>query len=144
MDKKIPAPSAKVVPKSVAKKMATGLEVVNPAAFLSDIVRLYSDIQKQQTELAKIKVTKTVKLKEIAAKRKVFLSYLDKAFAERAENFRRLFTSVDAALANGNNEQLGLVLHSITELAKTTPFKDLIDIDKTRGLLTDPDHEWRL
>jgi hypothetical protein len=63
--------------------------------------------------------------------------------SERAENFRRLFEVVDTAMANGNNEQLAMALHGITELARTTPFRELVDINRTRELLSTPGHEWK-
>lgn len=49
---------------------------------------------------------------------------------------------VDQAMADGNNAQLGAALHSITELAKSSPFKDLADLASVRAALDDPDHEW--
>ncbi len=45
-------------------------------------------------------------------------------------------------MADDNNAQLGAALHSITELAKSSPFKDLADLASVRAALDDPDHEW--
>ena len=70
------------------------------------------------------------------------MAYLDRSFDERAENFRALFAVVDNAIASGNNEQLALTLSSITEIAKSSPFKDLANLASVRAALDNPDHEW--
>ncbi|MBE9034617.1 hypothetical protein IQ246_05635 [aff. Roholtiella sp. LEGE 12411] len=63
-------------------------------------------------------------------------------FDERAENFRALFTVVDSAITSGNNDQLAFTLNSITEIAKSSPFKDLANLASVRAALDDPEHEW--
>jgi hydroxyethylthiazole kinase-like sugar kinase family protein len=65
-----------------------------------------------------------------------------RSFDERAENFRALFSVVDSAIASGNNELLALALNSITEIAKSSPFKDLANLTSVRAALNDPNHEW--
>jgi len=141
---KVPTKPFSDIAKSVAgKSLSKGFQSFNPAAFLSDCVQLYGEIEKEMTKRAEIEAEKQRQLAEIEAKRQIFLDYLDKAFAERAENFRRLFNAVDAAMANRDTEQMGMALNSINELAKTTPFKDLIDMNRTRELLAEPGHEWK-
>ncbi|MFH1113888.1 MAG: hypothetical protein V1792_08205 [Pseudomonadota bacterium] len=127
----------------VGKNLLKGFQNFNPAGFINDCVQAYSEVRREMTKRAEIEAEKQKHLAEIEANRQIFLDYLDKAFAERAENFRRLFTAVDAAMANRDNEQLGMALNSINELAKTTPFKDLIDVNRTKELLTHPEHEWK-
>ena len=70
------------------------------------------------------------------------MAYLDHSFDERADNFRSLFRLVEQAIAVGNNVQLALALHSITEIAKSSPFKELANLASVRAALDDPDHEW--
>lgn len=70
------------------------------------------------------------------------MAYLNRSFDERSENFRFLFSVVDQAITAGNNEQLALALHSITEIAKSSPFKDLANLASVRAALDDPNHEW--
>jgi hypothetical protein len=70
------------------------------------------------------------------------MAYLDRSFDERAENFRALFNVVDKAMSSGNNDQLALALNSITEIAKSNPFKELANLASVRTALDDPDHEW--
>jgi hypothetical protein len=129
--------------KLVGKNLSKGFQNFNPVGFISDCVQVYAEIQREMTKRAEIEAEQQKQLAEIEAKRQIFLAYLDKAFAERAENFRRLFNTVDAAMANRDNEQLAVALNSINELAKATPFKDLIDVNRTKELLAEPGHEWK-
>ena len=70
------------------------------------------------------------------------IEYLEGSFDERAKNFYFLFKKVDEAIAMGDNNQLALAMTSITEIAKSSPFKDLADLTSVRTALDDPDHEW--
>jgi hypothetical protein len=56
------------------------------------------------------------------------LTALDKTFDERREYFRRLFDDLDSALVSGAEDaaaRVADILAGITDLAKTSPFKDL-------------------
>jgi hypothetical protein len=143
MAKDLTKPMTQVATKVVGKTLSTPLKNFNPLSFVSDFVDLYTEIQRQQTERVRIEAETEVRLAEIEAKRTIFLDYLDMAFAERKENFSRLFDAVDVAMADGSNEQLAMALNSINELARTTPFKDLVDINRTKELLAQPGHEWK-
>jgi hypothetical protein len=46
--------------------------------------------------------------------------------------------------ASGDNERLSLALNSITEIAKSSPFKDLANINSVRAALDDPNHVWTI
>ena len=70
------------------------------------------------------------------------IKYLESSFDERANNFRLLFEKVDQAIAQGDNNQLTLFLNSITELAKSSPFKDFADVTSVRDALNNSEHEW--
>ncbi len=59
-----------------------------------------------------------------------------------AENFRAYFAVVDQAIASGDNNQLALALNSITEVAKSSPFKDLANLASFQAALDDPKHVW--
>jgi hypothetical protein len=111
--------------------------------FVGECARVYSETQREITERCKIEAEKERELADIEAKRQVFLAYLEKAFSERAENFRRLFDVVDSAIENKDTEQLGIAVNGILELAKTTPFKDLVDANRTKELLSKEGHEWK-
>lgn len=67
-------------------------------------------------------------LEIIQLQRDFLLTALDKTFDERRENFRRLFDDLDAALVSDREDagaEVSDLLGAITDLAKTSPFKDL-------------------
>lgn len=64
----------------------------------------------------------------IHVQRDFLLTALDRTFDERRENFRRLFDNLDSALISDREDagaQVSELLTAITELAQTSPFKDL-------------------
>jgi len=85
-------------------------------------------INEEKTKRIEIATWKQTQLEIIHIQRDFLLTTLDKTFDERRENFRRLFDNLDVALTsqNGNaGEQVSEILGTITELARTSPFKDL-------------------
>ncbi len=130
-----------------AKKVTTVVkEFINPAECLQQMVSAYSEYkiiaEQEQTKKRDIDAWEKETITKINAQRELLIAYLDRSFDERAENFRALFAVVDNAIASGNNDQLALTLNSITEIAKSSPFKDLANLASVRAALDHPDHEW--
>lgn len=98
--------------------------------------------EQEQIKRREIEAWEKETITKINAQRELLMAYLDRSFDERAENFRALFAVVDSAIASGNNDQLALTLNSITEIAKSSPFKDLANLASVRAALDDPEHEW--
>jgi hypothetical protein len=123
-------------------------ESINPAECLQQLMLAYTEYkivaEQEQTKRREIEAWEKTTLAEIKAKRDVLITYLEHSFDERSENFRQLFQIVDSSISTGNNEQLVLALHSITELAKSSPFKALADLSSVRAALNDPNHVWEL
>ena len=128
------------------KKIWTFNEAFNPANCLQQMVSAYTEYMKlaeqERTKRREIEAWEKEAIAKINATRDVLIEYLDRSFDERAKNFRALFDVVDRAIAAGNNEQLALALHSITEIALASPFKDLANLTSVRTALDDPNHEW--
>ncbi|AVH71386.1 hypothetical protein [Nostoc sp. 'Lobaria pulmonaria (5183) cyanobiont'] len=131
---------------SVHKIAAFALANLNPAECLQQMVSAYTEYkmiaEQEKTKRRGIEAWEKETITKINAQRELLIAYLDRSFDERAENFRALFAVVDNAIASGNNEQLALTLNSITEIAKSSPFKDLANLASVRAALDDPDHEW--
>ncbi len=130
-----------------AKKVTTVVkEFINPAECLQQMVSAYTEYkiiaEQEQTKRREIDVWENETITKINAQRELLMAYLDRSFDERAENFRALFAVVDNAIAAGNNDQLALTLNSITEIAKSSPFKDIANLASVRTALDDPNHEW--
>jgi ribonucleotide reductase alpha subunit len=121
-------------------------DMINPAECLQQIVSAYTEYkiiaEQEQTKRREIEAWEKATIAKINAQRDLLMAYLNRSFDERAENFGHLFCVVDRAIAADNNDQLALALHSITELAKSSPFKELANLASIRAALDDPDHEW--
>jgi ribonucleotide reductase alpha subunit len=129
------------------QKIAVALnDMINPAECLQQILSAYTEYkiiaEQEQTKRRQIQAWEKVTIAKINAQRDLLMAYLNRSFDERADNFRHLFCVVDRAIAADNNDQLALALHSITELAKSSPFKELANLASVRAALDDPDHEW--
>ena len=131
-----------------AKKVS--VEILGAGADASQclraVVEAYTEYktvaEEERTKRRGIEAWEKATIAQIKAQRDFLIDYLNRSFDERSENFAALFGIVDQAMADGNNAQLGAALHSITELAKSSPFKDLADLASVRAALDDPDHEW--
>lgn len=120
----------------------------SPVQCLNEVVQAWTEYLKiteeEKSKRRDIVAWEKVTLAEIKAKRDFLVGYLEHSFDERAKNFQSLFQIVDQAMLSGDNQQLGLALHAIVELAKSNPFKDLADLSTVKAALDDPDHVWEL
>ncbi|WP_104129623.1 hypothetical protein [Cryobacterium sp. N21] len=85
-------------------------------------------VAQEQTRREEIRARETSQLEIIQVQRDFLLTALDKTFDERRENFRRLFDNLDTALVSNRDDsaaQVADLLGAITDLANTSPFKDL-------------------
>lgn len=131
----------------VAKKVP--VEIFNPgsaAECFRDVVEAYTEYkivaEQEQTKRRGIEAWEKATIADIQAKRDAFIEYLERSFDERANNFKFLFKKVDEAIAIDDNNQLALAMTSITEIAKSSPFKDLANLTSVTAALDDPDYEW--
>jgi hypothetical protein len=122
--------------------------LIAPAQCLNEIVQAWSEYSKiaeeETTKRREIDAQEKITLAEVQSKRDFLVGYLERSFDERANNFQSLFKAVDQAMLSGDNQKLSLVLHSIVELAQSSPFKDLADLSTVKTALADPDHVWEL
>ncbi|BDA66517.1 hypothetical protein CAL7716_006830 [Calothrix sp. PCC 7716] len=113
---------------------------------LRAIVEAYTEYkivaEEERTKRRGIEAWEKTTITQIQAQRDALIKYLELSFDERSQNFRFLFEKVDNAIASGDNNQLNLALHSIVEIAKSSPFKDFADLATVRAALDDPDHNW--
>ena len=113
----------------VGQKLNTPADAINMVKIFveaSKDVAKFTEIQK--TKRTEIRALTEVRIKEIDSMRDLILTYLDKTFDERSKIFAKQFECVDKALVNGDANLLAISLNSITDLAKSSPFKALADI----------------
>ena len=120
--------------------------VVNPSQVLQTMVDAASDwvkeVQQAKTERADIAAWERVQTGRIHAQREVLLKALDLTFDERRENFRRMFDGLDRAMDAGDAGQAASLLESITDLARTSPFKELANVQVIASELKRPERVW--
>lgn len=125
--------------------------VKNPSPEM--MLPLVLELTKQMGRVVKFSAVQETKRNEITTKRDILiahiekekaflLDYLEKSFDERKENFAKLFSMADQALASQNNERLALILNSINFIAAESPFKALLSINDTKKALEDKKHTW--
>ncbi len=91
----------------------------------------------QKTKRTQILADAEVAIKKVEAMRDVLKDYLAKSFDERSAIFMKQFEVVDKALETGDNAMLSAGLSSINELAASSPFKALADINSVQQMLSD-------
>lgn len=141
---------AEIFEHQVLGKMSSDARAVldskDVAAALENLICMAGEVRKfeeaQITVRTDIAAKRDIALANIEMQKTALLTYLDKSFDERKENFQALFNVVDDALEKDNMQQLALSLQSIVQLAEVSPFKDLASVQTTAAALTDPDHEW--
>lgn len=122
---------------------------------LQDPLRVFQVLVQAYQETRAVEAHEATRRRQIAAWEKsrisalemhkqVLLTCLDRSFDERAENFRRFFALADEALESGNNAALQSVLVALTELAKSSPFKDIADLASAQAGLEDTEHIWEI
>ena len=131
-----------------ANLTAAGLQVLNSAdakAVLDQMVAAVQQwqqtVETEQTKRAIITADEKKWLAAIETDRQVLLTYLDRSFDERADNFRRLFDSLDHAMS-ADTSQVAEILGAITTLAIKSPFNELKDVATVTANLNDKDYEW--
>lgn len=108
-----------------------------------ETIKTYITATKEVAKFIEIQETKRVAIRchseevisRINAMSNIISQYLDKVFDERQMIFKKQFECVDAALASGNIELLGVSLNAINKLAESSPFKALSDAGIVKNML---------
>lgn len=101
-------------------------------------------IQEESTRREEIRSWEATERERIVAQRDVLLRGLELTHDERRENFRRLFENLDVAMRSNDSATAASLLDSITELAKSSPFKDLGNVEFVVNELKQPDRTWKM
>ena len=96
----------------------------------------------QETRREEIRAMRDVAIARIQAIQQCIQSYMERTFDERSAAFAKQFECVDAALKSGDNDMLALSLNSINNLATSSPFKNLANINQIQESLSSSDTEW--
>ena len=116
------------------------LEIVKTLIFSTGEVAKFQELQ--ITKRAEIERIRQQALAKIDMQKTLLMTYLEKTFDERKEIFKQHFKVVDDALAKGNMQQLVFGLDMINNLANSSPFKYLANIENVKSDLNDENKEW--
>lgn len=129
----------------VAKAAGPLLTGADAVAVIKNVVGAVGEwvqiVEQEKTKRAEIAAKEAATLAAIAADRDVLLTYLDRSFDERRDNFDRLFVALDDAMRHHRSAVADL-LGAITTLALKSPFADLADAPSVVARLHDKDTEW--
>jgi hypothetical protein len=98
----------------------------------------------ESTMRARIDAYRVTEVARIRAAEEVLRSYFEQVFAERRTTYEDLFSRLDRALDQGNNEVVSVVLRGIVDVARTSPLADMGDLSQVRAALDDPEQVWDL
>ena len=99
-------------------------------------------VQGEATNRVEIQAWEATQREKIVAQRDVLLKGLDLTFDERRETFRRLFDSLDDAMKREDAQVTSDLLEKITDLAKSSPFKDLGNVEFVVDELKKGERTW--
>ncbi len=126
-----------------------GIAAGNPAEaaqVMKRFIEVAGDVAKftelQKTARKDIEAKRDSEIARIKAQKEIIMSYLEKSFDERKENFSKLFQVIDHAIANNNMQQLAMGLDSINQLAASSPFKALASLESTKEAIDNKNHIW--
>ena len=124
------------------------LAAINPDVALETIITSYVKYKQvaaqEKTKREQIRAWRDVELERIRAQEELFLTYLECAFDERRANFAKFFEVLDHAVETENVGVITATLDSMTDLAKTSPFKDIATVAQVRQALEAPDGTFSL
>jgi len=125
--------AGKVVDKADPTALISSIKEVGNKYYELQIVR-----EQEQTKRAQIQKDKEVTLNKINTLREMFMTYMNRSFDERKDNFDKFFKIVDDAIEKNNMQELQMGLQSINQLAAQSPFKPIADMAMlTRTLESD-------
>lgn len=117
----------------------TGLPGIDPQRILEELLRAGRDVvvclEEQETRRREISARERVAMADLADRRELLLRYLGESFDERRQLFERLFQQADRAQEERDGAAFRATLGAITELASSSPFRDLVSLEATRAAL---------
>ncbi|WP_448380816.1 hypothetical protein [Gloeomargarita sp.] len=100
--------------------------------------------EQEQTKREQIRTWKETHLAQIQTLRAALITYLERAFDERKAYFQEAFARLDQAMAQGDNQQVALLLDHMLKVAQASPFRDLANLAHVKTALADPDYVWEI
>lgn len=118
----------------------TPAEALSALTMLVQVTRESVQIhQEESTKREKIRAYRDTEVERIKASEAVLRDYFDRVFQERRETHRRLFETLDQAVASGDVAAMQTIVGGIVEIARTSPLANIGDLGELRRAMDDPD-----
>ena len=111
---------------------------------LRTVAECATRIAEERTKQEKLRADAQIRVAEIHALRDALMTYLERSFDERWENFRDLFKTLDQAMQKDDAQMAATILNAVVQLAESSPFKALSDVAATKKLLREKGTTWEL
>jgi len=82
--------------------------------------------EQEKTKRQQIQAWERVQVTSIQEQAKTIRDYLEYSFAERRENFKKLFDALDKGIENGNDVVVQAALTGILEITRQSPLADAL------------------
>lgn len=127
----------KVLPPAVDRvSSADALGAFNEVVgFLREAIQIH---ETESTKREKLKTYRETEVARFKASENALRYYLDRTYEERHETHKRLFDSLDVAVAAGDVPAMQAVLGGIVEVARTSPLADIGNIGELQRAMSDP------
>lgn len=127
---------------------ATPADALNALNALNQIVAAARESiaihETESTKREQAQAHRDIEVERIRASERTLRDYFDRIFAERRDIHKRLFDSLDTALASGDVAAMQTVVGGIVEVARTSPLADLGNLSELRRAMDDPDAVFEL
>ena len=124
--KRIPVHALKKAPVSPAALIAPSSELI------SALIQWRTTVAVEKTKREEIAARRDVLLRSLENEREIMLTYIGRAFAERAEALRHFYEHLDRAVAEKNSDLLNAALSGIVSIVKESPLRDLAAFRRAR------------
>lgn len=142
------AEEGKVHTGKIVESAKNSLRAADGFAALTQIVEATRECihlhEEESTKRARIAAYEASEVARIRAAESILRDYFVQVFAERRSIYEELFTRLDRAMDEGNNEALHAVVVGIVDVAKSSPLADMGDLSQVRAALDDPNQVWDL
>lgn len=139
----------------VAASVSKSAQAVGRAASHSDALAALNNVveagreylrlrEVHTTTRARLDAYRALESDKIRAAELVLTDYFDHVFQERSQNFEEMWSRLDDAAEQGDDDAVRSLLGGIVQLAQTSPLSGLADLPALRAAFDDPNTVWEL
>lgn len=137
-----------VKPSHIVRAAANAVPQADALAALNNVVeatREYLRLREEHTtQRARLDAYATLETERIRTGERLLADYFDRVFEERSDNFNEMWSRLDTAAEQGDDDAVRTMLGGIVQLAQASPLSGLADLPALRAAFDDPNTVWEL